>query len=183
MPANIAKYLFSGRAAFVFLALILIAGCVVRIRRYEGESRREVSGYYSLAVNLNETGVFAYPGSRYTPTAYRAPLYPAFLYPFAGEAAKDMRAAFFAQLALFLLASLLVWAAAGSLTGSHAAALTAAAVYSFHPLGVFYSVSFNVEFFYGFLIAALVLAVVRAAAERGGNERLVYCVRSGRHLH
>lgn len=162
------KHIFTGRAAPLLLALIIITGCLLRLHHFNTESRREVTGYYSLAVNLKATGVLAYPGSACTPSAYRAPLYPAFLFLFAGEAMPDMRAAFLAQLALFIVAVLLVWAAAGSMTGSPAAALTAAAIYTFHPWGLLYSASFNVEFFYGFLIAATALAIARAAAERTG---------------
>ncbi|OGS12063.1 MAG: hypothetical protein A2234_07140 [Elusimicrobia bacterium RIFOXYA2_FULL_58_8] len=163
MPALLKKLSFAGRAAFLVLAVIVAAGGALRLRYYAAESRHEVTGYYSLAVNLKATGVFAYPGSPYTPTAYRAPLYPVFLSLFAGEDMRSMRAAFWAQLFIFLLTVLLVWAAAGLASGSAITALAAAAIYSFHPQAVASQNSFDVEFFYGFLLAAVALAMTLAA--------------------
>lgn len=155
----------AGRGALVLLALILAAGCALRLRQFSRGA--EVTGYYSLALNLKSEGVLAYPGSPRTPTAFRAPLYPAFLYPFAGDSAAGLRRAFLAQLALAALAALLVWAAAGALTGSPAAALAAAALYALHPANVLYTASFQVEFFFGALIAAAGLAAALAAAGGG----------------
>ena len=140
---------------------------------FNAESRHEVTGYYSLAAGLRTNGVLAYPGSPTTPSAYRAPLYPVFLSLFAGEDMAAMRAAFHAQLFVFVLTVLLVWAAAGLAAGSDIAALTAAAIYAFHPAAVACAASFEVEFFYGFLLAAAAAAMAMAAAGKSGWKRWV----------
>lgn len=165
------KYLSAGRGLLAGLALIIAAGGVMRVRYFNAESRHEVTGYYSLAAGLGTNGVLAYPGSPRTPSAYRAPLYPVFLSLFAGEEIAGMRAAFYAQLFLFGLTVLLVWAAAGLAAGSNIAALAAAAIYAFHPAAVACAASFEVEFFYGFLLAAAAAAMALAAAEKNGWQR------------
>jgi 4-amino-4-deoxy-L-arabinose transferase-like glycosyltransferase len=133
----------------LFAAALL--GTWLRIRAFNS-SPRELTGYYSLAENLKATGVYAYPGSPFTPTAYRAPLYPAFLYPFVDGGAGGVSRAFAAQLAVFLLTLFLVWAvsaAAGGALGAGAASL----LYALHPEAALYAASFEVEFFYGYLLA------------------------------
>lgn len=162
----LSKYQFGGIAAFVMLALIIAAGCVLRLRSFNAENRSGVTGYYSLAVSLRTSGVMAYPASPATPTAYRGPLYPAFLSVFAGEGPGAMRAAFLAQLLVFILTLLLVWATAGTAADSGAAALAAAGIYAFHPGAIAGAASFEVEFFYGFLLAAAAAAGALAAVNK-----------------
>ncbi len=168
MAAVFAKYTFGGRAALVGLALIVMTGCALRWRHYNSDSGRAVTGYYSLAVNLDKAGVLAYPGSSAVPSAYRAPLYPVFLSLFAGETGTAMRAAFLAQLFIFILTVPLVWAAAALAGGPGFPALAAAGLYALHPAAVAGAASFEVEFFYGFLLAALAAALALGAVKKSG---------------
>jgi 4-amino-4-deoxy-L-arabinose transferase-like glycosyltransferase len=157
------KMLRTGALWPALLLIVAFAGVLLRVQRLADPASRAVSGYYSLAVNLRNTGVFAYPGSPRTPTAYRAPLYPAFLYPFAGESGADFRTAALAQVMLFLAALLLVWTIALKIGGSGAGGTAAALIYAVHPVSVMYGVSFGVEFFYGVLLAAIAAALVHAS--------------------
>jgi hypothetical protein len=161
------KYVFNGAGTLALLALFIAAGCVLSRRNFTAEGGR-VTGYYSLAVSLKANGVLAYPGSPATPTAYRAPLYPVFLSLFAGEDAAAMRAAFLAQLFVFALTVLLVWAAAALAAGSRTVALAAAGLYALHPQAAAGAASFEVEFFYGFLLAAAAAAMALAAVKQAG---------------
>jgi len=147
---------------FPALIVVIILSCFFVIKHFKTNNQEIVSGYYSLAVNLKTHHVFSYPGSPMTPTAYRAPLYPAFLYLFAGNKDNNIKMAFVAQLVLFILTILLIWHIANFLTKSAFASLVAVGIYSLNPQTIKYVASFGVEFFYGFLLLSIIGVLLHA---------------------
>ena len=163
----------------ILIFIIGAAGVWLRIEHFKDPSSTQVTGYYSLAVNMRNTHIFAYPGSPHTPTAFRAPLYPSFLYPFAGESVSAFRRAFGAQLFLFMAALILVWKTAVKLGRSQFAGAVAAAIYSLHPQSVKCGASFQVEFFYGVILTSIAGALVLASETGRRRHYLLVFLLSG----
>ncbi|MCK4936229.1 MAG: glycosyltransferase family 39 protein, partial [Elusimicrobiales bacterium] len=164
---NKCKQLFR-LCAFPILVIIVFVSCFFAIKYFTANNQEIVTGYYSLAVNLKTHHILSYPGSPLTPTAYRAPLYPAFLYAFAGNKENNIKAAFAAQLILFVLTILLILHIVNFLTKSVFASLVAVSIYSFHPVSIKYVASFGVEFFYGFVLLSMIAVLLHALDRKKG---------------
>lgn len=154
------------------LCALLAAGWLTRRNAPE----EPVSSYFGLGWAWHSTGVLSYPGSPGVPTAYRAPLYPAYLSVFAGSG--DPRAARAAAGVLYFAGGALVYAVAAA-CASPWAGLAGAAIYALHPDVSVYASSLGIEFFYSLLLVVLAALLAVPYRQAGASRVFAACLLTG----
>lgn len=145
------------------MAVVLLMGLTLRGReafnRIE-EGRVVFLDYYTLALNLHQRSILAYPLDPDIPTAFRAGLFPAFL---AGlmELVSSTRPEFLMLVQIVLAGGMIVLCfAAAAAVHSLGAGLIAATMYAFHPEQIHYAPNLNVELFFSVLLMAVALSLI-----------------------
>lgn len=165
------------RAWLAALVAVLLLGLALRGReafnRIE-EGRVALLDYYTLALNLHQRSILAYPLDPEIPTAFRAGLFPAFL---AGlmQLASSTRPEFLMLVQIGLAGGMIVlcFAAAGAVH-SLEAGIIAATMYALHPEQIRYAPNLNVELFFSVLLMAVALSLIEwtRGPRRAGVMRL-----------
>ncbi|MBI4051190.1 MAG: glycosyltransferase family 39 protein, partial [Elusimicrobia bacterium] len=142
------------------LLILLVLGCFLRLKNAHDADSFNGSNYYALGLNLKTEGIFAYPTNPKLPTAYRSPLYPAFLALFVPrETSHFPHRILYAQAILgsIAIASLYVL---GSAAYHPAAGLFSAAWYALDPEQTRLCASLEIEFFFSLLLLAIACGLV-----------------------